>query len=408
MSTGPEQQDPPEADEKLRRAREELALQDQEQAREELRQYYEARGLRPLDPSEPIPEVSWLCEQSLTFEGSSLIHAKPKAGKSSLIQALAVGMASGRGAVPSLEGGWIFDAKGKRTRTLYIDTENSRGLVLRRLRSLAKEIGEDLPELISSGWIEVLTLESSNPAPFLKSEGRESIKDDEQQARTFGDILKRNGVRLIVCDVMSQCYQEEDSDRDELSQGFMRDFFKVINTLRSASGAHLLLVHHDKKGSGRGPEQASGSSQMLRTPETLMHLVSLAEEDNPDSDLFLLQITGRQLRRERLHWLKAGSSADGSCRVFKEVPKPEKEKRAKGAPATALNHAKELLEAVLRKDPQARGREIGPKDWLGLVGRVKETVPEWQKSDETLKTWLIHLVHAGLVEKVSSGIYRIH
>ena len=44
----------------------------------------------------------------------------------------------------------------------------------------------------------------------------------------------------------------------------------------------------------------------------------------------------------------------------------------------------------------------------GCVGRVKETVPEWQKSDETLKTWLIHLVHAGLVEKVSSGIYRIH
>lgn len=407
MSTEPEQQEPSVAHEKLRRAKEELALDDQQQAREELRQYYEARGLHPLDPSEPIPEVSWLCEQSLTFEGSSLIHAKPKAGKSSLIQALAIGIASGKGAVPSLQGGWVFDAKGKRTRTLYIDTENSRGLVLRRLSSLAKEIGEDLSELISSGWIVVLTLESSNPAPFLKAEGRESIKDDEQQARTFGDLLKRNGVGLIVCDVMSQCYQEEDSDRDELSQGFIRDFFKVINTLRSASGAHLLLVHHDKKGSGRGPEQASGSSQMLRTPETLMHLVSIAEDDNPDSDLFLLQITGRQLRRERLHWLQAGSSADGACRVFKEVPKPEKEKRAKGAPATALNNAKELLEAVLRKDPEVRSRQITGKEWLELVGRVNQAVPEWRKSTDTLKSWLGLLVDAGLVEKLSSGIYRI-
>jgi hypothetical protein len=35
-------------------------------------------------------------------------------------------MASGKGAVKSLDGGWIFDSKGEHIKTLYIDTENSR------------------------------------------------------------------------------------------------------------------------------------------------------------------------------------------------------------------------------------------------------------------------------------------
>jgi hypothetical protein len=195
---------------------------------------------------------------------------------------------------------------------------------------------------------------------------------------------------------------------DELSQGFMRDFFKIINGLKETSKAHVLLVHHHKKGSGGGNEQASGSSQMLRTPETLCTLSKVPEEQNPEGNLFTLFIEGRQIPREKLRWLKAGSAQDGFCRVFSEVPEPIKEKKAKGAPATAERIAKEILDGVLLKDPDLKGRPITPADWVVAVGRVNPLVPEWQKSPETLKDYLKkNLVKAGLVEFVNSGLYKI-
>ena len=149
MSTDPEQIGADERAEKMRKAGEDMA-------REELVSWHLSRGLVALNADEEIKPVEWLCHETFTYESSSLISGKAKAGKSSMVQAIAIGLASGKGAVKSLDGGWIFDSKGQRIKTLYIDTENSRALVLRRLTSLAKEIGEDLSELISSGYLTVL------------------------------------------------------------------------------------------------------------------------------------------------------------------------------------------------------------------------------------------------------------
>ena len=401
MSTDAEQIGADERAEKMRKAGEDMA-------REELVSWHLSRGLVALNADEEIKPVEWMCHETFTYESSSLISGKAKAGKSSMVQAIAIGLASGKGAVKSLDGGWIFDSKGQRIKTLYIDTENSRSLVLRRLTSLAREIGEELSELISSGFLTVLTLEASHAAPFNKHENRKGIEDDVEQSKLYGEILKLNGYRLIICDVMSHCYQQEDSDRDELSQGFMRDFFRIINALKQTTKAHLLLVHHHKKGSGGGNEQASGSSQMLRTPETLCTLSKVPEEQNPEGDLFTLFTEGRQIPRERLRWIKAGSSADGACRVFTEVPEPVKEKKAKGAPATADKIAREILAGVLLKAPELRGREITPAEWVSMVNRVNVLETEWQRSPETLKDYLKGvLTKAGLVEKVNTGIYRI-
>jgi hypothetical protein len=379
----------------------------EDMAREELDNWFKDRGLVPLGPNEEPKPVEWMCKDVFTFECSSLFAGKAKAGKSCMAQSVAIGLASGKGAVKSLNGGWIFDSNSKRIKTLYIDTENSRSLALRRLSILAKDIGENLSELISSGYLTVLTLEGSHAAPFIKTQNREGIKDDVELATRFGEILKLNGYRFIVCDVMSHTYQEEDSDRDELSQGFIRDFFKIINALKSTTGANVLLVHHHKKGEGTGSEQASGSSQMLRTPETIISLSRVPEDLNPEKDLYTLHLSGREIR-ERIIWLKAIQASDYATRVFIEVPEPVKEKKAKGAPATADKIASEILEGVLLKAPELRGREITPAEWVIMVNRVNALESEWQRSDETLKDYLrLVLTKAGLVEKLNTGIYRI-
>lgn len=85
-----------------------------------------------------------------------------------------------------------------------------------------------------------------------------------------------------------------------------------------------------------------------------------------------------------------------------------KEKKARGAPSTATGLALEILKAVLLKEPDKQGSVITPADWLQLVKRVNLSVPEWQKSDQTLKDYLKEvLVEAGKVERFSAGFYRI-
>jgi len=378
-------------------------------AKEEMNTWHHERGLQALRIDEEVKPVEWMCEGVLTFDTTSIVSAKPKVGKSSMVQAIAIGLASGKGAVKSLNGGWIFDSKGKRIRTLYIDTENSRALVHRRLASLAKEIGEDLSELISSNYLTVIPLEGCHAAPFLKHKDRESLEDDLEQAIAYGEMAKHNGFQLIICDVMSDCYQQEESGRDELSQGFMQDFCKIIGALKNSSGAHVMLVHHHKKGDGTGNEQASGSSQMNRKVGTTVSVSRVPEDRNPDGDLFVMEIIGREIAKSpRYIWLKAGSSADGACRVFTEVQEPVREKKPKGAPATADRIARELLEGVLLKSPDLKGQNITLVDWILQVKRFNANNPEWQKSDETLKDYLrSNLVGVNLVEKINTGIYRI-
>jgi hypothetical protein len=122
-----------------------------------------------------------------------------------------------------------------------------------------------------------------------------------------------------------------------------------------------------------------------------------------------MEIIGREIAKSpRYIWLKAGSSADGACRVFTEVQEPVREKKPKGAPATADRIARELLEGVLLKSPDLKGQNITLVDWILQVKRFNANNPEWQKSDETLKDYLrSNLVGVNLVEKINTGIYRI-
>ena len=390
MSTDPEQIGADERAERVRKAGEDMA-------REELDNWFKDRGLVPLGPNEEPKPVEWMCKDVFTFECSSLFAGKAKAGKSCMAQSVAIGLASGKGAVKSLNGGWIFDSNSKRIKTLYIDTENSRSLALRRLSILAKDIGENLSELISSGYLTVLTLEGSHAAPFIKTENREGIKDDVELATRFGEILKLNGYRFIVCDVMSHTYQEEDSDRDELSQGFIRDFFKII-TLLSHHRGHV-YYHHQRR-DGTGSEQASGARRCYSR-----NIISY-----PGSrDLIPKDYTHSTVRQRNKRELFVKLSSIRLCyQGIIEVPEPVKEKRAKGAPATADKIAREILAGVLLKAPELRGREITPAEWVSQVNRVNALETEWQKTDETLKDYLRDvLTKAGLVEKVNTGIYRI-
>jgi hypothetical protein len=356
------------------------------------------RGNEPLRADEKPKPIEWLCEGYFTRRSSALLSGKPKSGKSALSLDIAIGAASGTGAVRTEGGGWLFDFAGKPIRTYYLDTENNRSLVLRRLRSLCEEKEVKSDNLLMSRNLILDPLESEKEPPFLaKEKAKPDLKADIQAAKDFGQMLRQIEVQFVVLDVMSHCYQEDALQRDELNQGFMKDFFRIINAIVSESGACVLLVHHIKKGKGKGAEMGSGSSQMLRTPELLLTLTS---EEN-DSEIFCLEKQGRQIRKPGEVYLQASSTKDENCRLFTQVSKPEK--RSRGRPTgDKLGKAREVLGEMIKHLPRERlSNPFGSSDWNEMAGKVSSA------SDKTLRGYLVKLLEEGDLQTVSTGLYKL-
>ena len=391
--------------------RDELLRQIREEGRKKLDELNLARGLIPLQAGEKVEPVQWLCRDFLTVGGCALLSAKPKAGKSSLSADLAIGAASGTGAIRTLAGGWLLDFQARPVPTFYLDSENGRGLALRRFASLAKEKGLDLDPLISSGNLQVIsTLEGDRP-PFLNT-GKPDLSRDLELASEWGSAMGRKGAgfELLVMDVQSDCYPEDEQGRDENSQGLMSDFFRIINAIRRESGACVLLVHHFKKGKGGDQEMAAGSSQMLRKPETLCSLSGLSEDLNPDENpnLYCLRTVGRQVEKAGKFYLEALSTQDGNCRIFRQIEEPKKEAKAPGRKSGDRRAAAlEVLEAAVLKCPETfrDGRTFTRREWTEAAGRAGP-VP---RSKDTLEGYLDgEIIPAGKVELVSSSPVRLY
>ena len=392
----------------IKRAAREMDQSKADLALQAFYKWHEDNNYNLIKPDEQPREVKWLVNKFITTDGLVLISAKSKLGKSALLYDLAIGAATGTGAVKSVDGGWVFDFNGTARKTYYLDTENSRSLVLRRLQSLTNEKKcKPYKEILESKQLEINCLESVLPVPFLSKDGSD-FEQHIEAAKAYGQMLGEAGVELIIIDIMSHCYPDDDSGKDENDRVFISKFYKIINAMKSASGAAIILVHHHRKGpSDQGNVSASGSGQLLRTPTTLISLSKLPKADSPDGDLLELLVEGRETYGAR-KFLKARSAQDGKCRVFDEVPEPVKEKKPRGAPATASKTAQEILEAVLLKAPECKEETITPARWIRLVERVNGNEPEWQLGEETLKSYLSkHLIDAGRVKKINTGVYRI-
>ncbi len=388
-----------------------LKQESKEEAFAELVLWHQEKGHRFLQADEEPRPVDWIVDGFMTFDGITLFSAKSKAGKSFMTYDLAIAGATGTGSFRTPEGGWFFDFKGKAVKTYYLDTENSKSNVIRRLESLSNEKGAgSRKDLLASGQLVVNCLEVQKAPPFLDPK-KETIEDDVRMAREWGELLGRAGFRFIILDVLSHCYPEDEQGRDENDRAFIADFYKVANAIRTSANACLLIVHHHKKGTeDHGNESASGSGQLLRTPTTLISVSKLPEKDNPEGDLFKITIEGRDTKGAR-KLLKARATADQGARVFDQVEEPVKEKKSQGRQSGDRRRiAEAILDAVLFRCPELLDRQIRPGEWREYVARVNQGEKEWQKSPETLNAYFTQeLVSAGrvLVINKDKGIYQV-
>jgi hypothetical protein len=396
--------------EELKELQQESFLKEiREQGLKDLRAIDEARGLRRLRAGEKIEPEKWLCKNFLSVGGLSMLSAKPKAGKSSLVQDIAVAAASGTGSVKSLSGGWLLDFQGKPVRTYYLDTENSRRIANRRLDSLSREKGLELGNLLSSENLEVNCLEAGLRPPFLSLD-KPDLQRDLDIASEWAEKMgsKGAGFEMLILDVISHCYPDDEQGRSENDQGFISNFFRIVNTIRKESGAGVLLIHHHRKGMGGGQEQAAGSSQLQRTPETLLTLDRLPEELNPENKRLLsLDTSGRSIEKEGKVYLEGLSTGQDGCLIFRQIEEPKKVAKEPGRkPGQRRADALEVLEVAKLKSPEIFKKDsFNRKEWVEAASRVGTK----KKSRETLESYLDdELFIAGKIEVYTQGPPKLY
>ena len=369
-------------------------------------------GYDPIKPDEVAPAVDWFIKDICPFDGIALLSADAKAGKSSLLYDLAIGSALGTGSLKGQDGKWALDVGGRPVKTLYVDTENSRGLCIRRLDSLCRERGIDKKQILESGVLGILPLVRKKIVPHLKSDSA-SMEENRETALAFGQRIKKAGYRVVIFDILRDCFPYDELGRGENDGAFIARMYELMSVIVAETGACVLIAHHHNKSGdeSKGSKSTSGHNTIQATPHTLLSLFEMRRdyEENEDRD-FKLLVSGRETKGGTIH-LKGRSSFDDVCRVFESVPKPVKEKKPPGRQSGDKRRiAEEILNAVLFKVPDLVERQVKPSEWLQLVARVNIAEPEWQKSEDTLKSYLTkELVSAGRVIAVNKaqGVYQV-
>ncbi len=351
--------------------------------RGELERWHASEKLRLLRAYEPVPEPDWISEQRFARNTLNIISAAPKAGKSMLCLELAIGAASGTGAVKALDGGWLCPFK-KRTRTYYLDTENGKGITLRRLASICKDRNLDHDQLLSEGWLTICSLrDSEGGAPFR----------DADTAKGFGSAIAEAGIEFVIADTMSDCYHVDSSALGENDSPFMREFMRLGMLAVDASKACLLFVHHHVKGvssSSSSQGKAAGSSQMLRKAHSLY---SCSFEGPSSNGLIRVDFEGREFSAPGSFRITGRALPDGGAKVFEEAPEGLKTKA--GRPPKLLKELAQIQAGCprLKESPWTKG------EWLAAV------MPLADKGKRTTEGWLTKGVEAGYIKSHEDGRY---
>lgn len=197
---------------------------------------YESKNLVDFSGQE------YLIEGLLEVSAVLCLYGPSNVGKTFVMLDMALHVASGRP--------WN-GRDTKKGAVVYVAAEGTRG-IHKRIASWEKHHGVDMRDV----WF------SSRPSPIdLLSEDGDTdsfIKAVNEEATSWGDGVKPS---LIVIDTLSRAL----AGGDENSSVDMGAFIKHIDKIKSATGAHIAIVHHSGKDVARGMRGWSGMRAAIDT-----------------------------------------------------------------------------------------------------------------------------------------------
>lgn len=183
--------------------------------------------------NEPEEETSWVIDNLLPTSGFSIVAAKPKVGKSTWARQAALSVA--RGDV-------FLGRQTSKGAVLYVALEEKRSEVSRHFKQLSATGSEDLYVYVGS-------------VP-------------EEAHKWLDREIKRRKPLLVIIDTLFRFVNITDGN----------DYAKVtaaltpLLSLARDNGAHLMVIHHARKGGGDGGDSMLGSTAIFGSVDTAIIL----------------------------------------------------------------------------------------------------------------------------------------
>ena len=162
-------------------------------------------------------------------------------GKSLFLQHAMIAMASGRSSFGPFA---INQRDGKRTKVLYFDLENGKGMVADRLEDMGR-MYDDAGE-----WFNVWM-------PDGKTDGADMNLSDPAAKRAFELFVDRHEPDVVVIDTVRSAFSIEENDSSA-----WREVNKVA-VKQSLAGRTVIMTHHSNKPTKDGLGHSAGSSNQL-------------------------------------------------------------------------------------------------------------------------------------------------
>jgi len=175
---------------------------------------------------------AYLLKGLLYNDQLGVVFGEPGCGKSFLMAHIAYAVAQGRS---------VFDLKVRQAPTLYLSLEGGTGFQ-QRVRALASEFG---------GCEHFLYV--AHPVTFLT---------EATASKSVADAARTIGAKLIVIDTLARAI----GAADENSSNDMGALIRLVDEIRSETGACLVLVHHTPKagnGTPRGHSSLMGAADLM-------------------------------------------------------------------------------------------------------------------------------------------------
>ena len=191
-----------------------------------------------------LPEPRFLVDGVLP-EGASLLVAKPKVGKSMLMQQIAVAIAMGGKALGKIDV--------ERGRVLYLLLEGSKRGLKRRLQAM-------IPD---GPWPE--NLHFAQHWPSVQEDGIELL---ERFAATYPDT------RLVIVDTLQRIRGPVDTRKKSLYEADY-EALHPFSDLYEKTGVSVVVIHHANKRDGAADvvDQVSGSTGLSGAVENVLAMV---------------------------------------------------------------------------------------------------------------------------------------
>jgi hypothetical protein len=313
--------------------------------------------------AQTFPDIEFTVEDLIT-EGSNILMAAPKAGKSFLAAGLALAVAQGGIALGSIPV--------KQRRVLYLALEDGKRRLQKRLRQLNR--GVDLPEALELK----LMVDPKDATDLIQAYlGRHQ--------RDRGD----EPPPLIIIDTFGKVKRNKPAGAEPYLHDY-RSAAALKTAIESMPGASLLLIHHDRKAEAADYVDAvSGTHGVAGAMDTVL---VLARERG--SDGAVLKVTGRDIPEAEyaltadrsngaVHWTIVGADLDAA------KDEADRQRRDRATEAKGRNLGRRSLDAVkcinsraettnadlagyLKIDRKAAGdllRELFDREYIAKTGR---------------------------------------